>query len=136
MYLNQNHEYKIKTMLKHFWKSFTIYVDILFDKNNDPTIDDNYAIRWASENGHIAIVDRLLQDGRVDPSAFNNFAIKWASNNGHIAVVDRLLQDGRVDPSAFDNFAIKLSSQNGHFAVVERLKQEARSRKIKIRQWH
>ena len=69
----------------------------------DPSADDNYAIRAASENGHIAVVDRLLQDGRVDPSADDNHAIRMASHCGHIAVVDRLLQDGtgRVDPSAY-----------------------------------
>ena len=72
----------------------------------DPSADDNDAIRVASHNGHIAVVDRLLQDGagRVDPSAVNNSAICWANYNGHIAVVDRLWQDGRVDPSAINNF--------------------------------
>jgi ankyrin repeat protein len=66
----------------------------------DPSANDNSAIRWASFNGHISVVDRLLQDKRVDPSVNDNSSIRMASENGHISVVDRLLQDKRVDPSA------------------------------------
>ena len=35
----------------------------------DPSADDNRAVRLAAQNGHVAVVDRLLQDKRVDPSA-------------------------------------------------------------------
>ena len=53
-------------------------------------------IRWASQNGYIAVVERLLQDRRVDPSAYNNEAIHLASKFGHVAIANRLLQDPRV----------------------------------------
>ena len=95
----------------------------------NPSADNNYAIRYASQQGHVAVVDRLLQDPRVDPSALNNNAIRYASYYGHLAVVDRLLQepwDPRVDPSALDNYAIQVASQYGHLAVVERLLQDPR----------
>ena len=61
----------------------------------------------ASENGHLHIVDRLLQDSRVDPSDRNNCAIGWASLKGHLHIVERLLQDPRVDPSDLNNDAIQ-----------------------------
>jgi hypothetical protein len=32
----------------------------------DPSADNNYAVRQAAENGHLAVVDRLLEDNRVD----------------------------------------------------------------------
>jgi hypothetical protein len=54
------------------------------------------AIRIASFNGHLAVVERLLADPRVDPSAKDNAAIRWASKKGHLAVVERLLADPRV----------------------------------------
>jgi ankyrin repeat protein len=92
----------------------------------DPSADTNYAIRWASNNGYIAVVERLLADERVDPSALNNYAIQFAAKNGHVAVVERLLQDERVDPSAANNYAIRWASQNGHLAVVEKLLQDER----------
>ena len=90
------------------------------------SIDDNWAIQYASEHGHIKMAELLLaQDSRyryVDPSARNDWAIRWASNNGHKEVVELLLaRDSRyccVDPSACDNFAIRKASYNGHKEVV------------------
>ena len=56
-------------------------------------------LRWAAENGHLEVVDQLLQDKRVDPSDQYNYSVKWAAYNGHFAVVERLLRDSRVDVS-------------------------------------
>jgi hypothetical protein len=102
-------------------------VDLLLqDPRVDPSADNNWAIRFASNNGHLSIVDRLLQDPRVDPSANDNAAIQFASYNGHLIVVDRLLQDPRVDPSANDNGAILFASDKGHLVIVDRLLQDPR----------
>jgi hypothetical protein len=76
--------------------------------------------------GHIAVLDRLLDDDRVDPSADDNCAVRWAATSGHLAVVMRLLQDVRVDPSASNNFAIWVAAACGHLAVVDRLLQDVR----------
>ena len=135
------------------FSSLNTFISILFDTNQQLFIDScqngnhelvglllefcayhndfiHNAIRYASERGHIAVVDRLLREdrSRVDPSDCNNYAIRWASYNGHIAVVDRLLQDDRVDPTVKYNSAIRLASQNGHNAVVERLLQDRTGR--------
>jgi surface antigen len=83
-------------------------------------------VRWAAENGHLAVVERLLQDRRVDPSAGDNYAVRLAAQNGHLAVVQRLLQDERVDPSACNNYAVRLAAMNGHLVVVDRLLQDER----------
>ena len=112
-------------MSNKFWKSFSIVLHVLFDEIEiqqkvfieaysvsgdveivnmlieyteiDISANNNSAFRMASHYGHIAVVERLLQDGtgRVDPSAKNNYAICWASRNGHIAVVE-ILTRGRV----------------------------------------
>jgi hypothetical protein len=42
---------------------------LLQDNRVDPSEDDNYAIRFAHQNGYKEIVDMLLKDSRVDPSA-------------------------------------------------------------------
>ena len=39
----------------------TVFDDIIDSCLTDPSTDDNSAIRWASENGHIDVVERLLQ---------------------------------------------------------------------------
>jgi hypothetical protein len=76
--------------------------------------------------GHLAVVERLLQDKRVDPSANNNDAVRMAAASGHLAIVERLLQDKRVDPSADGNFAVRMSAWNGRLAVVDRLLEDDR----------
>jgi hypothetical protein len=83
-------------------------------------------LRWAARKGHLAVIERLLQDERVDPSADNNYAVRLAAENGQLAIVDRLLQDQRVDPSADNNYAVRLAAENGHLAVVDRLLQDKR----------
>ncbi len=70
---------------------------LLADARVDPAARDNFALRVASEGGHLAVVERLLADARVDPAAGgNNLAICRATASGHLAVVDRLLADARV----------------------------------------
>jgi hypothetical protein len=59
-------------------------------------VENNCAIRAASYYGHIAVVEKLLQDPRVDPCADDNYAIRQAFKNGHLAVVERLLKDKRI----------------------------------------
>ena len=93
-------------------------VNILIEANFDPSIDNNYAIGVASQNGYLDVVNRLLEDNRVDPSAIHNYAIRMASENGHLDVVNKLLEDDRVDPSADDNSAIQWASESGHLNIV------------------
>ncbi len=73
---------------------------LLRDDRVDPSIRNNYAIRYANANGHLSVVERLLQDERVDPSADDNYAICYASYNGHLQVVQRLL---RYDSQTFSS---------------------------------
>ncbi len=91
-------------------------------------VDGNvhHALVRAAENGHVDVVDYLLQHAMFDPSANDNCAVRRAAYYGHLAVVERLLQDERVDPSADDNYAIRLAASNGHVVVVERLLRDER----------
>ena len=101
-------------------------VDNLILRGVDPSIENNVAIKWASEKGHFDIVDRLLRDERVDPSDQNNFAIITASHKGHLNVINRLLENPRVDPADQNNYAIMLASKEGHLDIVDRLLQYSR----------
>jgi ankyrin repeat protein len=96
------------------------------DPRVDPTAFYNEAIRLASENGHLKVVQLLLRDDRVDPSDDNNYAIRWASSNGHLKVVQLLLRDDRVDPSDDNNYAILWASAHGHLEVVRLLLRDDR----------
>ena len=92
----------------------------------DSSTNDNFLIRWASEQGHDKIVEILLNDPRINPSAHYNYAIRHASNNGHDKVVEMLSRDSRVDPSANCDYAIQSASKNGHDKVVEILLKDSR----------
>jgi aspartate 1-decarboxylase len=70
---------------------------LIRNKHIDPSSRHNYAIRWASKNGHTEIVKALLSDPRVDPSDEDNYAIRRATRNGHTEVIKLLLCDSRVD---------------------------------------
>mmetsp|Transcript_49043 Transcript_49043/g.59367 ORF Transcript_49043/g.59367 Transcript_49043/m.59367 type:complete len:236 (-) Transcript_49043:245-952(-) len=96
------------------------------DSRVNPSTDNNWLIQWASENGHLDLVQMLLKDERVDPSAGKNNAIRSACYNGHSNVVQLLLQDSRVDPSALHNRAIRSASENGHLDVVRVLLTDSR----------
>ncbi len=92
----------------------------------DPSVNHNYAIRWASGKGQDKVVKLLLEDKRVDPAACDNDAIRDASQNGHHKAVKLLLEDERVDPAAWDNYAIRLASEKGYDKVVKLLLEDKR----------
>jgi len=99
---------------KDFYETIKLnYVEILtglIKEGFDPSADDNYAIKYASENGHLEVVKLLLQDPRVDPID-NNYAIQVASKNSHSEVVKLLLQDPRVKTSLPKEHLIKYQKQ-------------------------
>ena len=64
--------------IKFLQKGNLKQIKLLVDREVDPTIDDNYAFRWAAHFGHLEIVKFLASIPGVDPAAGNNFAICWA----------------------------------------------------------
>ena len=61
-----------------------------------PSAKRNFAIKWASRNGHAEIVKELMADRRVDPAADDNYAMNFAYKNGHRDVAMLLLCDTNV----------------------------------------
>jgi hypothetical protein len=78
---------------------------LLQDKRVNPSDRENYAVRAASENGHVDVVKLLLQDKRVNPAAWENYAACNASEYGHCDVLELLLADPRVDGAKAIPFA-------------------------------
>ena len=94
-------------------------IKLLIDSGKiDVTVEDNCAIKKASEFGHTEIVRLLLLTGKVDVTTKDNYAIKYASSNGHLEVVKLLLSTGKVDVTAQDNWPIRYASYGGHLDVV------------------
>lgn len=83
------------------------------------TGDNNYAVRWAAEKGHLEVVKYLHKSG-ANITADSNYAVRWAADNGHLKVVEYLHKNG-ANIVACDNYAVRMAASNGHLEVVKYL---------------
>src|SRR6478609_4954873 len=86
----------------------------------DIHLKDDYALRWASRNGHRETVKILLAAGAV-VHAGDDHALRYASRNGHIETVKVLLASG-ADVHADDDYALRTAFLYGHRETVKMLK--------------
>ena len=77
---------------------------------------NDYALRWASLNGHLAVVEVLVKV--ADIHADDDYALRFASFYGHLSVVEFLVKVG-ANVHAADDAALRFASSSGHLAVVE-----------------
>jgi ankyrin repeat protein len=85
------------------------------------------AIQLAAEKGHLAVVERLLQEN-ADVNAREDggrTALQAAAGGGHLAVVERLLQENADVNAAAGEYrgrtALQAAAEGGHLAIVELL---------------
>lgn len=95
-------------------------VDYLLGKGADPATTDNYPLRLAAENGHEAVVLRLLQCNGIDINAKEGEPLVKAIEKGRFGVVDILLAHG-ADPLVKSGAAYNVAAREGHTAVLEKL---------------
>jgi ankyrin repeat protein len=89
-------------------------------EGSEPTsTQNNLAVRYASQYGHLEVVKFLVTLPNVDPTANNNFAFQAASAKGHLEVVKFLVGLPNVDAVANDNCAVQMASKYGHLEVVK-----------------
>ena len=102
----------------------TQVVKLLLEHGANVHVYDDYALREASECGHTDIVKLLLEHG-ANVHADNNYALRHASKNRHTDIVKLLLKHS-ANVHARDDFALCYASKNGHTKVVALLKQYSR----------
>jgi hypothetical protein len=143
-------------MSKTFWNSVSMCLNSLFDDETNTNVKEVFCNACESGNvelvdkllllfdflnsvyykigmlcssrlGHVAVVDRLIQDNMIEPSALNfSRAFKCAIENEHVEVVYRLLKDDiRINPS-HNNDAIRMVCENGNVEILNRLLQDSR----------
>lgn len=85
-----------ESLLKEAMNNYKMFVDLIQNKNYDPSINNNVLIKYASSNGLYKIVEFLLSYDSVDPSVDENYALKHAIMNKHEKIVNLLVKDKRV----------------------------------------
>jgi hypothetical protein len=74
----------------------TTFKSLLNDPDVNVSYDNNFLIRFSSQNGHTEIVKILIKDSRVDPSDENNWAIRYANIYEYTEMCFFLFKDKRV----------------------------------------
>lgn len=80
----------------------------------------------SANNGRLAVVDKLLTDGRADPSEYDSLCLILSSINGHLDVVKKLIDDGRADPSALESSCLIAAYKFNHLDIVNLLTEDER----------
>ncbi|HZZ64976.1 MAG TPA: ankyrin repeat domain-containing protein [Candidatus Baltobacteraceae bacterium] len=96
----------------------TAQLRAMLDAGADPATENSRALQIAAANGHVEIVDMLLEDRRAEPAALESVALRWAVENGHTVIVHALLRDGRADPGANDCIAFGIAAGKGYTDIV------------------
>ncbi|KAJ3233837.1 hypothetical protein HDU81_001957 [Chytriomyces hyalinus] len=91
---------------------------LLLSLGCDPSARSNDAIQWACTNGHLLLVNLLIQDPRVDPGADHQYGLRLAATLGHTDIVQLLLMDRRVLPQVDRNNTIRSAATFGHVEIV------------------
>jgi ankyrin repeat protein len=92
--------------------------------------EDNYNIRIAASKGHLAVVQRLVQERGVQVNEKNKVdqtALMLAAEGGHLEVVQWLVQEGGAQINERDKSgqtALMYAAEGGHLEVVQWLVQE------------
>jgi ankyrin repeat protein len=158
----QNHQwdilesiYKYKNLQDELFDScangnLAKFEDLILNHSASPGDGGNMCLLFAIQNGHINIVERLLNDERIPitrnnlnilqalivnnrldmmkillprlrPQIVSNYALNEACRFGRLEMVELLLQDPRVDPSLLANRAVEIAASGGFDRIVGRL---------------
>ena len=89
----------------------------LIDLGANIHLNNDRALRCASNRGHVEVVRALLENG-ANVHAQDDYALRWASRNGHVEVVKVLLENG-ANVHADDDGALRLACEFGHTEIVK-----------------
>jgi ankyrin repeat protein len=94
------------------------FIDIAVIYGSDIHLYNDFALRWASKNGHLDIVECLIKHG-ANIHADNKCALIVASMRGYLNIVECLIKHGAADIHHHNDRALKWASKHGHLAVVK-----------------
>ena len=91
----------------------------LVEEGADIHANDDLALRWAAENGHLDVVKFLVKEG-ADIHVFDNIVLRWAAKNGYFKIVKYLVKEG-ANIHAENDEALRWATREGHLEIVEYL---------------
>jgi len=80
-------------------------------------VENDYSLRWAALNRHWKVVKFLISVG-ANVHVNDDYPLRWASNNGHLEIVKFLVNVG-ANVHARDNEALRYAEQNDHLEIVK-----------------
>jgi ankyrin repeat protein len=104
------------------WKRRCQYLSL-----EDVRSDNNYALRWAAQYGHLPVVQYLCEKFQLtirDVRTCDNWALRGAAVYGHLPVVQYLCEKFQLtiqDIRSWNNGALRGAAFNGHLSVVQYL---------------
>lgn len=99
---------------------------LLEDERVDPSYDDDFLIKTASDLGLDDVVILFLKDNRINPAAGKNYPLRVAIQKNHIEIVKLLLNDKRVSPIILGNNAISVACNCKRTEIVKILLEDKR----------
>jgi len=119
-YRTQNNRHDFRRKKPEIWKDLSLDSD----SRNSFSYKKNYALEEAASNGHLRIVelilDNLAEDGaRISAEEIGESLYK-ASRNGHEEVVNCFLSR-KLDVAPYLNDALNAAARKGHLGVVDTL---------------
>ena len=82
--------------------------------------DLNLALREAATNGHLQVVNYLIEEKKVNIHYLDDVALRWASKSGHLDVIKYLVSK-EANIHAKNDEALRFAKQEGHLGVVKYL---------------
>ena len=104
-------------------------LELLLQDSRISTTAKNVALRVAGLNGRTEIVQYLLNNAQVNITIDDDYVLRSAAANGYTDLVRLVLRDPRVNVNASYGNALRASAKNGHVDIV-RLLLEHRSWRV------
>lgn len=98
-------------------------VEMLVELGADVHVDDDHALRAATQYRHTEVARYLLEHAHANVHADGNYALRTCASDDNLPLMETFLERG-ADPRAQDDEALVLASVNGHATIVQRLLDE------------
>jgi hypothetical protein len=94
-------------------------VKYLIEHGANINADNDAALRFSAQNGHLEIVKYLIEHG-ANIHSVNDHALRFSAQKGHLEIVKYLIEHGANIHDKNDH-ALRLSAQKGHLEIVKYL---------------